>query len=97
MPIQRIVSLSTVSLLLFAGAAMAVPYDSWNAELIHACVKITPPHKGRVRIVDEGANCRANEKPLDWEPRGPAGSSRASGPSRRNRTERTGGAERSAG
>jgi hypothetical protein len=44
------------------------------AGVIHGCYRTsTDDQKGQLRVVDEPANCRSNEQPIEWNQRGAAG------------------------
>lgn len=57
------------------GAGLAAERIPGAHGVIHACRKVDG---GRLRAVPAGTKCRANERPLKWNARGPAGPGLAS-------------------
>ncbi len=61
-----------VALLVVAGGAYAAIPDA--AGVIHGCYRTsTDDQKGQLRVVEDPANCRNNEQPIQWNERGAQG------------------------
>jgi hypothetical protein len=72
----RVLVLAVTALAVGAVAGYAVNRD--DSQVLHACYRVaadgTPPARGAVlRIVSDATDCRANERSLVWNLRGPAG------------------------
>ena len=51
------------------------------AGVINGCYRTsTDDQKGQLRVVEDPANCRSNEQPIQWSQRGVAGATGAAGP-----------------
>ena len=82
----RVLLIATGALAIGAVAGYAVSRD--DLQVVHACYRVaadgTPPARGAVlRVVSGATDCRANERSLVWNlrgPSGPAGAVGATGP-----------------